>query len=482
MNFSSANGKIFTKLAVCIHTTMYAITDIETTGGYASANGITEICIHVFDGEKVTRVFNSLVNPRQFIPTYIQAMTGITNEMVQSAPYFEDIAEEVHSILSGNIFVAHNVNFDHSFIKAHLEHCGYTLQVKKLCTVRLSRKIMPGFPSYGLGKLCHSLGIVINDRHRAGGDTAATVEVFRLLLEKDTDNFIAKSLAKNSKEQVLPPNVPKEHFTELPYTPGVYYFHNEKGKIIYVGKAKNLRYRVNSHFSTNSASRQRQNFLRNTYAITYQPCATELMAHILESTEIKKLWPIFNSSQKKPEQLFGIFVYEDQKGYYRLAIDKNKQQLQPIYSFHYLADGQSFLRQLIRDFNLCPRLCFLQKGDAVCDSTGENACKGACRGDEPVTQYNKRVDEAINSIEQEKPSYAIVERGLGAADQSCILVWKGKFYGMGYLPDDVNIHEPESLKDYVTPYKENLFIRNLVNGYAAKYPDKVRWLALNPAS
>src|SRR5262249_30467099 len=146
----------------------------------------------------------------------------------------------------------------------------------------------------------------IRDRHRAGGDTEATVQLFRLLLEKDKEQHIQKSLSRTSKEQTLPPNVPKEHFDQLPYTPGVYYFHNEKGKVIYVGKANNIRYRVSSHFSNNSESRQKQNFMKHIHSISFQSCATELMACILESAEIKKRWPIFNHSQKRWEDVYGI--------------------------------------------------------------------------------------------------------------------------------------------------------------------------------
>src|SRR6202008_4012122 len=144
-------------------------------------------------------------------------------------------------------FIAHNVNFDYSFVRSHLKESGFDLNCKKLCTVRLSRRIFPGFASYSLGNLCQSLGIVHKDKHRAGGDTEATVKVFQLLLNNDKEQHIQKSLQRNSKEWILPPNVPKEHFDKLPYTPGVYFFHNEKGKIIYVGKANNIRYRVNSH-------------------------------------------------------------------------------------------------------------------------------------------------------------------------------------------------------------------------------------------
>lgn len=451
---------------------MYAIVDIETTGGYASANGITEICIYVFDGAKIVTRFHSLVNPRQPIPRYIQAMTGITDEMVEGAPFFEEIADEIYQLLHDKVFIAHNVNFDYSFIKAHLGANGHSLNCKKLCTVRMSRKIFPGFPSYSLGNLCQSLDIIINDRHRASGDAEATVKVFQLLLQNDRDSFIAKSLARNSKEQVLPPNVPKEHFERLPYTPGVYYFHNEKGKIIYVGKAKNIRYRVNSHFSNNSESRQKQNFLRHTHAISFEPCATELMAHILESTEIKKLWPIFNYSQKNAENVYGIFLYEDQNGYHRLAIEKNKKQLKPVYTFHYLTDGHSILRRIIREYNLCPKLCFIQTGAGDCDGTKEHYCYGACEQKEEPSAYNDRVNKAVASLHT-RPSYAIVENGLDPEARSCILVWEGRFYGMGYIPANAQIYDLEQLKELITPYKENLYIRNLVTAYAAKYPSKI---------
>lgn len=454
---------------------MYAIVDIETTGSYAAANGITEISIHVFDGNNVVEKFETLVNPQQHIPRYIQAMTGISNEMVQDAPLFEEVAEKIFTLLHDKVFVAHNVNFDYSFIKAHLREAGFEYNAKKLCTVRLSRKLFPGFPSYSLGNLCHSLGIVITDRHRAGGDTAATVHVFRLLLQRDKKKLIEKSLQRNSKEQVLPPHVPREHFEQLPYTPGVYYFHNAKGKIIYVGKAKNIRYRVNSHFSNNSQSRQKQNFLQHTHAISYQPCATELMAHILESTEIKRLWPIFNYSQKRWEDTYGIFLYEDQKGYLRLVIEKNKKQLSPVCTFHYLVDGHSILRKLIRDFHLCPKLCFLQTGPDACEGMKEQHCYGACEQKEKAADYNHRVHEAVLSLSHQ-PSYAIIENGLNAEEQSCVLIWKGQFYGMGYIPADTAVQQPEELKSLLTVYKENLFIRNLVQSYAARHPAKVRTL------
>lgn len=462
---------------------MYAVVDIETTGSYAAANGITEISIQVFDGEKVVEKFETLINPGQPIPRYIQAFTGITNEMVQTAPAFEEVAEPIYQILHDKIFVAHNVNFDYSFVKSHLAASGYEFNTKKLCTVRMSRKIFPGFSSYSLGNLCRSLDIIINNRHRAGGDAVATVQVLQKLFQNDKEQFIIHSLQRNSKEQVLPPNVPKKYFEQLPPTPGIYYFHNEKGKVIYVGKAINIKSRVNSHFSNNSDSRQKQNFLRHTYSISYQSCATELMASILESSEIKKLWPIFNYSQKRWEDVYGIFSYEDQNGYLRLAIEKNKKYITPVLTFHYLVDGHAILRKLIQEYQLCPKLCYMQTDNEDCTGIKDNKCNGACEQKELSTQYNERVVEAIRSLEKQ-PSYIIIDKGLQEEEHSCVLVWKGKLYGMGYVPKEVQIQETESLKDFIKPLKENSFIRNMVHSYASKFSAKVMKFdttAFNPA-
>ncbi len=458
---------------------MYAIVDIETTGSYASANGITEIAIHVFDGEKVIEKFESLINPCQPIPRYIQSFTGITDKMVAGAPQFEEVAEQVFSLLSENIFVAHNVNFDYSFLKSHLLRAGFELTSKKLCTIRLSRKIFPGFPSYGLANLCRSLEIDISRHHRAGGDADATTRIFKLLLENDRENFISQSLLRNSKEQSLPPNVPKKHFELLPATPGVYYFHNEKGKIIYVGKANNIRSRVNSHFSNNSAGRQKQNFIRHIHSISFRSCATELMASILESAEIKRYWPQFNYAQKHWEDVFGIYAYEDQNGYLRLVIEKNKKYLKPVYTFRYLADGHAWLKKAVAEFNLCPKLCFLQKGSGPCTEVEINNCKGACIKEEKKSAYNKRVKQAITRL-SEQDSFAIVEKGLQQDEQSCILVHKGRFAGMGYLPAGYEINNPEEVKEFLTVFRENNYIRNLLIGYKERFPSKI--LMLNGAA
>ena len=454
---------------------MYAIVDIETTGGYAAANGIIEICVKIFDGEKVIEEFETLINPEQAIPKYIQAFTGINNEMVQDAPRFEEVAEKVFTYLQGNIFIAHNVNFDYSFIKNHLEFYGYTLNTKKLCTVRLSRQIFPGFPSYSLGNLCNSLQIDLTNRHRAGGDAAATVVLFKKLLSNDVKGIIEASLHRNSKEQVLPPNVPKPQFDALPRTPGVYYFHDQKGKIIYVGKAKNIKTRVNSHFSNNSDSRQKQNFVRHCHAISFQSTATELMAAILESTEIKRLWPVYNTSQKRQEEVFGIFVYEDQNGYMRLAIEKKRKNSNPIYTFHYKVDGHGVLRKIMKEFSLCPKLCFMQTDNEQCVGIIEEHCHGACEKKELSKEYNSRVLQAIASLTK-RPSYVVLDKGISADEISCIMVVQGSFFGMGYLPKNFDNITGKAIAEYIKPYKENSYIRTLLSSFATNFPHHIRLL------
>jgi DNA polymerase-3 subunit epsilon len=370
------------------------------------------------------------------------------------------------------VFVAHNVNFDYSFLKHKLQQAGYELVSRKVCTVRLTKKVFPGLPSYSLGNLCRQFGIPIYNRHRAGGDTNATVQLFEHILKNQGQGHIEEFLKRGSREQSLPPHLPREQVINLPYTPGVYYFHNQHGKIIYVGKAKNLKYRVSSHFTHNGAGRQRQEFLRNVYSITYQPCSTELIAFILESIEIKRLWPEYNSSQKRFEPTYALYRYEDANGYWRLVIDKKKSHLKPLYTFNHLLEGHRLLNKLIRQFNLCPKLCFLQTNDDTCTGIIEQYCHGACNKQESPGDYNARLQNAVEYLEKMLPTFAVLDTGKHASEQSCILIEKGKFYGMGYVPVNFSVNSLETLKEQITPYPENDYIRGLIYQYAEHRPEK----------
>jgi DNA polymerase-3 subunit epsilon len=166
---------------------IYAIVDIETTGGQAQIHAITEIAIVIYDGENIINKYQTLINPEQEIPSFIQSLTGISNEMVAQAPYFSQVARDVYTILNGKIFVAHNVSFDYSFVSLHLRKYGYILDSEKLCSIKLARKVMPGLPSYSLGKICDHFQISINGRHRAMGDALATTTLFGMILSKSID-------------------------------------------------------------------------------------------------------------------------------------------------------------------------------------------------------------------------------------------------------------------------------------------------------
>lgn len=176
----------------------YAIVDVETTGGSATYGAITDIAIFITDGEKVIDQFESLINPEQFIPYQIQALTGITNEMVSHAPTIQTLAPKIYSYLSQSIFVAHNVSFDYGFVKNGLAKADIEWNAPKLCTVKLGRKIIPGYPSYSLGKICADLDIPIHDRHRASGDAEATVALFHLLRQKDEKHIVEQFLSREN--------------------------------------------------------------------------------------------------------------------------------------------------------------------------------------------------------------------------------------------------------------------------------------------
>jgi len=453
---------------------LYAVVDIETTGGHASANGITEVAINIHDGNEIVESYTTLINPKQPIPVYITALTGIDDNMLLDAPTFDDVALQIYQLLNDKIFVAHNVNFDYSFLKHHLAAAGYDLQCKKLCTVRLSRKLIPGKSSYSLGKLCTALQIPIQNRHRAAGDADATSILFNLLLEYDQEGIIAEMLKKTSKEQVLPPHLDKASILRLPHQPGVYYFKDSKGKIIYVGKAKDLKKRVTSHFTGNTPNRQRQDFLRTVHHVDHVICGTELMALILEANEIKRLWPENNRAMKRYEHKYDLYVFEDQNGYLRLAIDKHKKNNNAFQSFNSLLEGYNFLNQLVDKYQLCAKLCHLQKTATKCYAHENGQCFGACSGIETVSVYNKKLNAALSDIQNQQPSFALVDEGRKEEEFSCLVVENGKFYGMGYFTDkNYLVDGLAPIKNDLSIYQSNSYILNLILNYAEQHPQKL---------
>ncbi|MCD6013891.1 MAG: polymerase subunit epsilon [Flavipsychrobacter sp.] len=439
---------------------LYAIVDIETTGSYAGGNGITEIAIAIHDGSKVISFYETLVNPHQPIPYFIQRLTGINDKMVANAPSFKEVAGQIYELLQDKIFVAHNVNFDYSFVKYHLQGAGFQLDTKKLCTVRLARKVLPGLSGYSLGKLTHNLGINHARHHRAGGDALATADLLTMIIAKDTHGAVREMLKGRNSEQYLPPHLPVAELEQLPASAGVYYFYNANGKTIYVGKAKNIRKRVRSHFSNNKITRQKQDFMRETYRISYKECATELMAHILESAEIRRLWPVHNRSQRGYLPQFGLFAYEDMQGYRRLTVEKMRRSLKPIYTFNSIMEGNARLKELATEFGLCIKNCNVA---AVCD----------CENHLSPEEYNKKADTAIEWLRKQLPTFALIDKGIDDNEHSCILIKEGNLYGMGYITDKkTQLKNVDALLKSIEPLQDNDYIRNLVLRHATEYPEK----------
>ncbi|MGJ1269521.1 exonuclease domain-containing protein [Sphingobacterium spiritivorum] len=446
----------------------YAIVDIETTGGNASHSRITEICIIIHDGLNIIDRWETLVNPQKDIPTPIFALTGINNEMVAHAPIFDDISEKILEMLQDRIFVAHNVNFDYSFVRHELELSGFKWTARKLCTVRTARKIKPGLLSYSLGNLCRSLDIPLIKAHRAGGDADATAILFSRLLLWDEDGHIPKMISRNSHDQNLPPNLPPSDFEQLPEKSGVYYFYDRTKKVVYVGKAKNLKKRVAQHFSGHKITPQRQNFMRDIYSISYELCATEFMALLLECCEIKKLWPIHNKALKRFEPKFGLYHYEARNGYQYLAIGKLTKGQECVELFHSQYDGVNLLLKLAGEFLIDHRFCHYNTV-----AQGEFTAKKEQDNLPDMEEHNDKVNQALDYLMAGRPTFGIIDKGRTTDERSCIWVENGHFFGMGYIPSDIGISDISEIKNYLTRYSSNQYIMQLIETYTHKYPGKV---------
>jgi len=461
---------------------MYAIVDIETTGGYAAKHRIIEVAIHVLEGNRVIEKYETLVNPERLIPFHISALTGINNEMVQDAPTFAEIADKVAAITQDRVFVAHNVNFDFSFIKNEFQAIGRPFQRKKLCTVRMSRKLLPGLPSYSLGKLCASLNIRNKRAHRAGGDTEATVKLLKLLISKDKDGHIEQAIKRTSREATLPANLPKEKFTTLPQKEGVYYFKDQKGKVLYVGKAKNLKSRITSHFTGDRDGWQKQNFLRHVYDVDYDLTGNELLALLLEAHQIKKHWPKYNKAQKQQHRFYGLVHYEDRRGYQRLGINRVKKTAAVLLSFHTMIQARSFLWRLIDEHNLCSRLCGLQTTAGPCFEHGFDKCLGACVEKEEPDTYNPRVLEAMETIRSQQNTFAIVGSGRRSHESSVVLMENGNYLGFGYFDSENDASDFEFLKQQVTTHYDSQEARSIVWSHLrTNRKDRVVYFGITPS-
>lgn len=274
---------------------MYVIIDIETTGGKFNEEGVTEIAMHRFDGHKIVDSFITLVNPEKDIQPFVVKLTGISNKMVKSAPKFHEIAKRIIEISEDAILVAHNSDFDYRILKNSFKDLGYDYQKNTLCTVELSRKLLPDEEYYSLGKLCKSLGIPMSDRHRANGDALATVKLFELLLEKDTKKeILIQTIQSNIKEDIKPKL--GRLIDPIPSKMGIYYFHRSDGQVVYLGKSKNIKKAINNVFV--KSSKKALVLQQLVSSLSYDLTGNPLITNLKHNQELFELKPKYNRKQK----------------------------------------------------------------------------------------------------------------------------------------------------------------------------------------
>ena len=434
---------------------MYAILDIETTGLSPSNEKVIEIAIFIHDGKKVVEEYITLINPERNIPYNITRLTGITNEMVENAPKFWEIAKDIVLLTEGKPIVAHNASFDYNFIRNEFKNLGYSFKRDRLCTVKLSRKIIPNHKSYSLGKLCQDLSIDIDGRHRAAGDAFATVKLFEHLLK------INPTLGQMESSQFY--NISSDIIKNLPEEAGVYYFYNKEGDIIYIGKSKDIKTRVFSHFS-NEKSERALKMVDEIQDISYELTGSELIALLLESNEIKVQKPKYNRRQRRVASHYGIYQYTDELGYTCFKAEGVKGEM-PIVCFNSAKETRERLYQLSEKYGLCQKLCGLYEASGACFYYQIKQCKGACVGEEPVTDYNKRVQQMLDDLSYNWQNFYIIDKGRNDDEKSVIKVENGKYFGFGYIDAEYIDNDLENLSSVIKSYPDNKDIQQIIRTY-----------------
>lgn len=451
---------------------LYAILDIETTGGKYNEEGITEIAIYRFDGLEIVDQFCSLVNPEKSIQPFVVNLTGINNKMLYNAPKFYEVAKRVIEITKNCIIVAHNAQFDNRILASEFDRLGYSFEKETLCTVELSKKLLPNLPSYSLGKLVRSLGIPISDRHRAQGDAKATVELFKLLLEKDIKKEIISNIIKKDAKRQLEPKL-IDIINTLPTTTGVYYIHRKNGKIIYVGKSKNIRKRIIQHFTNDN--KKSKKIQLEVVSVSYEETGNDLIALLKESQEIKTLKPIFNQALKRNVFKSQLYSFYDNNGYLNLKIRKNTKQNSDekvITTFNNYQQAKNFLYKITDKFQLCQKLNHLEKSENTCFNYDLKTCNGACINKEKVSEYNLRVQKYIEKSSYQFDHMLIIDKGRFIDERSVILIENGIYKGYGYYNLNFQINTPEVLKSIINPMENNRDTQHIIQSYLRTYKVK----------
>ena len=430
---------------------MYAVVDVETTGGKFNEEGITEIAIYRFDGVKIVDQFSSLVNPLREIQPFVQRLTGINSKMLVNAPKFYEIAKRIVEITEDAVLVAHNAEFDYRIIRTEFKRLGFDFERQSLCTVDLAQKLLPEVPSYKLGKLVRFLGIPIADVHRAHGDAQATVELFKVLLEKDSSKEIISAHIKTlNKKQV--PSKYLNIIDELPTETGVYYIYNEAGSIIYIGKSKNIKKRVLSHLT--SKSRKAEKIQKAIFRVTYELCGNECLALLKEQHEIKKNQPRLNHALKYRH--FAMGIRRDMSSpYHRLLVEQVHQDRQYLDVFKNKKEAEGRLRYWLEEFSLCAQHTSFARAQGACFRKGIDKCQGACVGEEHCDAYNTKVQAVAESLLYPFETFLIIDKGKKTGEKSFIFIKEGVFQGYGYFQLNHQIKSIEKIEARLVKIDDN---------------------------
>jgi len=400
---------------------MFAVVDVETTGGHAGTDKIIEIAIYIHDGSKIVDEYSSLVNPGVEIPYFISKLTGITDYMVASAPVFSDIAGDIAAILSDHVFVAHNVMFDYQFVAFALKQQGYEYERNLICTCRTSRTLIPGLPSYSLGKLCRSLSISLTDAHRAAADAKATTYILELLLDKtrgSLEPYYTKQHKLENKSRI-----PNEQLEKLPSRAGVLYFYDDQNNVIYVSHATNIRKKSLSILSKISTKRF-SGIATLAVSVDYVATGGTLLAAIMEIEAIRNLNPRFNKSFKAIESRYSIYDNLNKGGYLTLETGILDLSRKPLVTFSSDREAKEKLSTVFNEFNL-------RKASEL-NTFHESLFS------ETTDSYNERASQAIEAFIKQRKNYLITDRGPGNNQLSMVVIRDGVYAGYLYTDQKTN--------------------------------------------
>ena len=409
--------------------------------------------------------FISLVNPEIPIQPFVVKLTGINNAMLRSAPKFFEIAKRIIEITSDCVIVAHNASFDYRILRTEFKRLGYNFESKTLCTVELSKKLIPEQPSYSLGKLVRALGIPMADRHRASGDAMATTKLFKMLLEKDIEKQILNDFIKQEIQKGIAPKL-LDIINDLPNKTGVYYIHNEKGDLIYIGKSCNIKKRINQHFTgTSTKSKKIQ---REVFIVTYEETGSELIALLKESEEIKINKPIFNRAQRKSIFEWALYAEKDTNGYLNLYVKKADGRKKEITSFTTVQEGKNALFRITEKYRLCQKYTGLYQTNADCFQYKIKECDGACIGKITPEEYNNRVQKFIAENSFENQNRILLDRGRSINERSAILIENGIYKGYAYYDLNYQVTHIDILKNILIPMQHNRDAKTIIQGQIRK--------------